>query len=130
SACAAAATPKTSPSAMAPMARSGSSRPAPLAHCLRRSLRARNTDRSDLSIAARGLSGGVFTDPSGAVFTGYSNATTTDTLAIAGTALAQNVNGTNSGIQITLPANTYGIALILTTVSGFGSQQVVVNGRD
>lgn len=85
---------------------------------------------SPLTFAPAGLSSGVFTDTTGAVFTGYSNATTTNSLTLNGTALAQTTNGANSGIDILLPANTYAVAFMLTTVSGFGSQQVVLNGRD
>ena len=85
---------------------------------------------SPLTFAPAGLSGGVFTDTTGAVFTGYSNATTTNSLTISGTALAETSNGSNSGIDVTLPSNTYAVAFMLVTVSGFGSQQVVLNGRD
>jgi hypothetical protein len=85
---------------------------------------------SPLTFAGGGLSGGVFTDTTGAIFTGYSNATTTNSLTISGTALAQTTNGTNSGIDVLLPSNTYAVAFMLATVSGFGSQQIVLNGRD
>jgi hypothetical protein len=85
---------------------------------------------SPLTFAPAGLSSGVFTDTTGAVFTGYSNSTTTNALTLNGTALAQTTNGTNSGIDVALPANTYAVAFMLATVSGFGSQQVVLNGRD
>jgi hypothetical protein len=85
---------------------------------------------SPLTFAAGGLSGGVFTDTTGAVFTGYSNLSTTNSLTISGTALAQTTNGTNSGINVLMPANTYAVAFMLATVSGFGSQQIVLNGRD
>ena len=85
---------------------------------------------SPLTFAPGGLSGGVFTDATGAIFTGYSNATTTNSLTLNGTALAQTTNGANSGIDVALPANTYAVAFMLATVSGFGSQQIVLNGRD
>jgi len=85
---------------------------------------------SPLTFAPGGLSGGVFSDTTGTVFTGYSNATTTNSLTLSGTALAQTASGTNSGIDVALPANTYAVAFMLATVSGFGSQQVVLNGRD
>ena len=85
---------------------------------------------SPLTFAAGGLGGGVFTDTTGALFTGYSNATTTNSLTLNGTALAQTTNGTNSGINLALPANTYAVAFMLATVSGFGSQQIVLNGLD
>ena len=85
---------------------------------------------SPLTFAPAGLSGGVFTDTTGTVFTGYSNATTTNSLTLNGTALAQTTTGANSGIDVLLPANTYAVAFMLATVSGFGSQQVVLNGRN
>lgn len=85
---------------------------------------------SPLTFAPAGLSAGVFTDPTGTVFTGYSNAITTNTLTLNGTALAQTTTGANSGIDVVLPADTYAVAFMLATVSGFGSQQVVLNGRD
>ena len=85
---------------------------------------------SPLTFAPGGLSGGIFTDTTGAVFTGYSNATTANSLTLNGTALAQTANGANSGIEVALPANTYAVAFMLVTVSGFGSQQIVLNGRD
>lgn len=89
-----------------------------------------NFSMSPLTFAPGGLSGGIFTDTTGAVFTGYSNATTTNSLTVSGTSLAQTVNGGNSGIEVALPANTYAVAFMLVTVSGFGSQQIVLNGRD
>src|SRR5262249_35637918 len=61
--------------------------------------------------------------------TGYSNATTSNALTTSGTTLAQTVNGTGSGIQITVPANTYAVAFILTTVSGFGSPLIELGDR-
>ena len=85
---------------------------------------------SPLTFAPAGLSGGVFTNTTGTVFTGYSNLTTTNSLTISGTALAQTSNGSNSGINVALPSNTYAVAFMLATVPGFGSQQVVLNGRD
>lgn len=85
---------------------------------------------SPLTFAPAGLSGGVFTDTTGTVFTGYSNAITTNSLTLNGTALAQTTNGSNSGINVLLPTNTYAVAFMLATVSGFGSQQIVLNGRD
>jgi hypothetical protein len=84
---------------------------------------------SPITFSAGGLSSGIYTDATGSVFTGYSNSTNTDSLAVSGTALAQTVNGGNSGIEITLPANTYAFAMILTTVSGFGSPYVELNDR-
>lgn len=84
---------------------------------------------SPITFSAGGLSSGVYTDGTGTVFTGYSNATNTDNLTLSGTALAQTVNGGNSGIEITLPSGTYAFAMILTTVSGFGSPYVELNDR-
>ena len=82
-----------------------------------------------ITFSAGGLSSGVYTDGTGTGFTGYSNATNTDNLTLSGTALAQTINGPNSGIQINLPTNTYAFAMIITTVSGFGSPFVELNDR-
>lgn len=84
---------------------------------------------SPITFSAGGLSSGIYTDGTGTLFTGYSNATNTDSLTLSGAALAQTANGTNSGIEIALPANTYAFAMILTTVSGFGSPYVELNDR-
>jgi hypothetical protein len=84
---------------------------------------------SPITFSAGGLSSGVYTDGTGTVFTGYSNATNTDSLTLSGTALAQTTKGANSGIEITLPSGTYAFAMILTTVSGFGSPYVELNDR-
>jgi len=79
-----------------------------------------------LTFAAGGLGGGVFTDASGTVFTGYSGASTT-ALTVSGTSLAQTVSGSGTAIDITLPANIYAIAFMISTVSGFGSPVVELN---
>jgi hypothetical protein len=86
---------------------------------------------SPATFFAGGLDGnGIFTDASETLFAGYSNATNPNGLTIAGNALAQTVTGTGSGIQITLPSNTYAIAFILSTVSGFGSPYIELNDRN
>jgi hypothetical protein len=85
---------------------------------------------SPLTFFAGGLDvNGVFTDTTGTVFTGYSNSstTTTNSLTLNGTALAQTTNGKFSGIEITLPSNTYAFAMIISTVTGFGSPFVELN---
>jgi hypothetical protein len=85
---------------------------------------------SPITFSAGGLASGIYTDGSGTGFTGYSNSSTatTDSLTLNGAALAQTTNGKYSGIQITLPSNTYAFAMILSTVSNFGDQAVEVNG--
>ena len=65
----------------------------------------------------------------GTNFVGY-NTNVQDALQIIATSLAQTVNGSNTGIQVTMPANTYAFAMILTTVSGFGSQMVELGDRN
>lgn len=84
---------------------------------------------SPISFTAGGLSGGIYSDGTGVMFTGYSNSSTatTDSLTLNGTALAQTINGQYSGIEITLPSNTYAFAMILSTVSGYGDQAVELN---
>ena len=65
---------------------------------------------SPITFSAGGLSSGIYTDvATGAVFTGYSNSstTTTDSVTLNGATLAQTTNGHYSGIEITLPSNTY-----------------------
>ena len=86
---------------------------------------------SPLTFAAGSLNGdsSVFTDTSGTSFTGYSGAST-NALAVSGTSLKQTVSGTGTGIDITLPANTYAIAFMITIGSGtFGSPMVELNDR-
>jgi hypothetical protein len=85
---------------------------------------------SPLTFAPAGLDvNGVFTDSSGTIFTGY-NGASTDALTLSGTSLAQTLGGTGTGVQISLPSNTYAIALMLTTVSGFGSPMIELNDRN
>lgn len=87
---------------------------------------------SPITFISGGLSGSpaIYLDSgTGTTFAGYSNATTQNDLTVTGTALAQTINGANSGIQVTLPANTYAFAMFLSTVSGFGSPYVELNDR-
>jgi hypothetical protein len=84
---------------------------------------------SPATFAAGNLSSGVYTDPSGTVLTGY-NGAPTDNLTLSGTALAQTVSGTGSGIQFALPANTYALAFTITVVSGIGQPMVALNDRN
>lgn len=79
---------------------------------------------SPATFAAGGLSGGVYTDPSGTVFTGYSGASIDTLMSVSGGSLLEGNNGTGTGIEIKLPANTYAFAMDITTVSGFGSPVV------
>jgi len=76
---------------------------------------------SPVTFASVNLTGGVYSDPSGTMFTGYIGANTIDTaMSVAGTSLLQSVGGTGSGIEILLPANTYAVAFDITTLSGSG----------
>lgn len=71
------------------------------------------------------LSGGVYIDPTGTVFTGYSGPSTIDTaMIVSGGSLVQSVGGGGAGIEILLPPNTYGVAFNITTLAGFGSPLV------
>ncbi len=77
------------------------------------------------TFTAANLSNGVYLDPTGTVFTGYSNSTTIDTaMAVSGSALLQSVGGGGAGIEILLPANTYALAFSITTLSGPGATSV------
>ncbi len=84
---------------------------------------------SPITFSGAGLNSGIYTDGTGTVFTGYSNSstTTTDSLTLNGATLAQTTNGHYSGIEITLPSNTYAFAMVLSTVSSFGDQAVELN---
>jgi hypothetical protein len=84
---------------------------------------------SPATFALADLVSGVYTDPTGTVFTGYSGASI-DNLAVSGSALAQTISGTGSAIQLTLPANTFAVAFTITTVSGFGDPMVAVNNSN
>jgi hypothetical protein len=88
---------------------------------------------SPITFISGGLSGApaIYVDAgTGTSFAGYSNATTQNSLQILGTSLGQTINGVNSGIQVTLPANTYAFAMLLSTVSSFGSPFVELGDRN
>jgi hypothetical protein len=70
------------------------------------------------------LASGVYTDPTGTVFTGY-NGANPDNLSVSGTALVQTVTGFGAGIQFTLPANTYALAFTITNLLGASGQPMV-----
>lgn len=76
------------------------------------------------TFAPGNLSGGVYTDPTGTVFTGYNGVNIDTLMSISGSSLLQSVGGTGDGIEIILPANTYAIAFSITTLVGFGSPMV------
>jgi hypothetical protein len=87
-----------------------------------------NTMSSPITFVSSGLSGSPATyldAGTGTTFAGYNNGVQ-DSLQIIGTSLAQLVNGTNTGIQVVLPANTYAFAMMISTVSGFGSPWVEI----
>jgi hypothetical protein len=89
-----------------------------------------NANSSPITFVSGGLNGsGIYTD-SGTLtgFTGYNN-NVQDALQIISTSLGQSVNGANTGIQINLPANTYAFAMMISTVSGFGSPWVEIGDR-
>jgi hypothetical protein len=72
------------------------------------------------TFAGGNLASGVYTDPSGTVLTGYNGASIDTLMSVSGTSLLQHVGGTNTGMEIALPANTYAFAMEITTPSGSG----------
>jgi len=84
---------------------------------------------SPATFAPANLASGVYTDPTGTVFTGFSGASPAN-LTVSGSALTQTISGTGSAIQFTLPANTFAVAFTITTVSGFGDPPVAVNNSN
>jgi hypothetical protein len=77
------------------------------------------------TFAPGGLTSGVYLDPTGTVFTGYSGGSAIDTtMIVSGSSLVQSVGGGGAGIEILLPANTYAVAFNITTLAGFGSPMV------
>ena len=72
---------------------------------------------SPATFAGGNLVGGVYSDPTGTVLTGYNGANPAS-LTLNGTSLVQSVGGGGSGIEIALPANTYAVAFNLTSASG------------
>src|SRR5579872_5256549 len=68
------------------------------------------------TFAGGNLAGGVYSDPTGTVLTGYNGAPAS--LLLNGTGLEQSVGGGGSGIQIALPSNTYAVAFDLTSATG------------
>lgn len=76
-----------------------------------------------ITFVSGGLNGsGVYTDGSGTTFAGFINSSA-DPLALSGSALIQTgptVGGTRY-IAITMPADTYAFAMIVTSATGTGS---------
>lgn len=70
------------------------------------------------TFAAGNLASGVYTDPTGTVFTGYNGVNIDPLMSVSGTSLLQGTGGTATGIQIQLPANTYAVAFNLTSATG------------
>jgi hypothetical protein len=73
---------------------------------------------SPTTFAAASLASGVYTDGTGTVFTGYNGAGIDTLMSVSGSSLLQGGNGTGTGIEILLPANTYAFAMNFTM---FGS---------
>jgi len=71
------------------------------------------------TFTAGNLSSGVYLDPTGIVFTGYSGVSSIDTgMAVSGGSLLQSISGAGTGIQLDLPANTYAFAAEITAFNG------------
>lgn len=73
------------------------------------------TFSSQITFGAGGLSGSpvMYTDSTtGVVFLGY-NGTTQDSLTTSGTTLAQTGSGSGYSIELTLPSNTYAVAMMI-----------------
>jgi hypothetical protein len=85
---------------------------------------------SPATFAAGNLASGVYTDPSGTVLTGYNGASIDTLMSVSGSSLLQGVNGTNTGIEIQLPANTYAFAMQITTPPGSGFTSPMVELGD
>jgi len=66
------------------------------------------------------ISSGVYTDPTGAVFTSYNGSAIDTAISVLGTSLLQGISGNGTGLEILLPANTYAVAFDITTLSGSG----------
>jgi hypothetical protein len=81
-------------------------------------------------VASGNLVSGVYTDPTGTVFTDYNGASIDTTMTVAGSSLLQGIGGTGTGIEIRLPANTYAFAMNFTTPSGSGFTNLAVELSD
>jgi len=72
------------------------------------------------TFAGGNLASGVYTDPTGAIFTDYNGANIDTVTSVSGSSLVQGIGGTGTGIEIALPANTYAFAMEITTPIGSG----------
>ena len=68
---------------------------------------------SPATFASANLASGVYTDPTGTVFTGFSGASIDILMSVSGSSLLEGNNGTGTGIEIMLPANTYAFGVNL-----------------
>ena len=83
------------------------------------------------TFTAGNLSSGVYLDPTGTVFTGYSSPTVIDTgTFVSGSSLLQSTGGGGAGFEILLPANTYALAFSITTLSGGGAASVELGNHN
>lgn len=73
---------------------------------------------SPITFVGGSLTGGVYTDPSGTIITSYNGANIDTATSISGTSLVQSVGGLGTGLEILLPAFTYGVAFNITTAPG------------
>ncbi len=75
------------------------------------------------TFAPGNLSGGVYTDPNGTVFTAYNGVSIDTLMSVSGASLLEGNNGNGTGIEVKLPANTYAFAMNITML---GSQFTTV----
>lgn len=73
---------------------------------------------SPATFASGNLISGIYTDPTGTVLTGYSGINIDTLMSVPGSSLLEGNNGSGTGIEVKLPANTYAFAMNITT---FGS---------
>jgi hypothetical protein len=86
---------------------------------------------SPTTFAAGNLVGGVYTDGSGTVFTGFNGASIDTLMSVSGSSLLEGANGVGTGIEILLPANTFALALNFTmTGSSFSTYYEAVGDHN
>ena len=75
------------------------------------------------NFAPGNLTSGVYLEPTGTVFTGYSGVSIDTLMSVTGTSLLEGNSGNGTGIEVLLPPNTYAFAMNITML---GSQFTTV----